>query len=159
MLFKRLQQIGLEPDEHFVKYNFKHNNNVQFVAKMNKDVKEEVSNRQATRLMNSFNDRSAEIAENERIINENLKANNKSSNNVVTLKMIEGWFNKNPQALVKGNRHTLLGRLYKTLDEDKQHGWSINQDAKDFIFCQLNCLANDERHKQVEKFKKLIACW
>lgn len=161
MLFERLQSIGLEPDDRFVKYNFKHNNNVQFVAKMNKDVKEEVSNRQATRLMNSFNDRCTEIAENEKILNENLKAlNNKSSNNnIVTLKMIEGWFNKNPQALIKGNRHTLLGKLFKTLEEDKQHGWSINQDAKDFIFYQLNCLANDERYKQVEKFKKLIAYW
>ena len=161
MLFKRLQSIGLEPDNRFVKHNFKHNNNVQFVAKINKDVKEEVSNRQATRLMNSFNNRCTEIAENERIINENLKANNKSSNNnnTVTLKMIEGWFNKNPQALIKGNRHTLLGKLYKTLEEDKQKGWSINQDAKDFIFYQLNGLANDERYKQVEKFKKLIAYW
>ena len=160
MLFERLQSIGLEPDEHFVKHNFKHNNNVQFVAKMNKDVKEEVSNRQASQLMNSFNDRCTEIAENERIFNEKLKANNKSSNNnIVTLKMIEGWFNKNPQALVKGNRHTLLGKLYKTLEEDKQHGLSINQDAKDFIFYQLNSLANDERYKQVEKFKKLIAYW
>ena len=73
--------------------------------------------------------------------------------------MIEGWFNKNPQALIKGNRHTLLGKLYKTLEEDKQKGWSINQDAKDFIFYQLNGLTNDERYKQVEKFNKLIAYW
>ena len=60
--------------------------------------------------------------------------------------------------LFKSKKFPLVHYEIET-EEDKQKGWSINQDAKDFIFYQLNGLANDERYKQVEKFNKLIAYW